>query len=372
MTEAGDIRYRYWLPGGGVRFFPQDQIFHITTLSDDGLEGMSLISLARDSMGLAKATEEYGNRFFSQGARPRGVFTHPGKLSPEARVNLEESATKFEGLGNSHRTIVLEEGMEWSQLGLNNEDSQFLETRQFSVTEIARWFRIPPHMIGDLTRSTFSNIEEESLNFVRFTMMPWFVRWEQSILKDLILEDESEEIFAEFLMDALLRGNTLARAQANVLYVNAGIFTRNEVRISENRNPLTGLDEPLTPANITGKPEPGGPQTPAPMQGQVRAIFLDAAARVIRKEQTAIARAAKRYAADPKEFSAWMQEFYAEHVTWVADAIKISRVDAAEHCRRQVEEIHAQGVKAVESWLPGRAEALADMMQGEGSDAKSE
>ena len=371
LTEAGEVRYRYWLPNGGVRFFPQDQIFHISTLSDDGLEGLSLISLARDSMGLAKATEEYGSRFFGQGARPRGVLTHPGKVSPEGIAHLKESIKdEFGGVTKSHGVMVLEEGMAWSQIGLNNEDSQFLETRQFEVTDIARWFRIPPHMIGDLTRSTFSNIEEESLNFARFTMTPWFVRWEQAINKDLILDDKGEKIFAEFLMDAFLRGATLARAQANQIYVSLGILTRNEVRIMENRNPLEGLDEPLTPANITGNPPQPSPALPAPApargpgNGQARAILLDAAARVVRKEQTAIAKAAKRLAGNPKEFSVWIQEFYAKHAEWAAKTLKISQVDAETYCQKQVEALHTDGIRTAETWLPESAEALVDIMEG--------
>ena len=365
FTAAGEVRYRYWLPDGTVRFFPQEQIFHLSTMSDDGLEGLSLITLARDSLGLAKATEEYGSRFFGQGARPRGLLTHPGKLSPEARANLKESVKdEFSGLRQSHGVMVLEEGMAWSQLGLNNEDSQFLGTREFGVTEVARWFNVRPHMIGDLTRSTFSNIENESLNHVRFTMAPWYVRWEQAIHKDLILEDEGEEVFAEFLMDAFLRGDTLARAQSNQIYVSLGIFTRNEVRIMENRNPLPGLDEPLTPANITGNPPSNRPMLPASGQGQARAILLDAAARVVRKEQTAIAKAAKRLASDSEEFGAWVDEFYADHAEWVAKTLKVSQVDAERYCGEQRAALHSEGIAVAQSWLPARAEALVDIRMG--------
>lgn len=371
VTAEGIIRYRYSMPEGRIRFFSQDQIFHLTTLSDDGLVGLSLITLARDSFGLGKATEEYGTRFFSQGARPRGLLTHPGKLKPEAIANLKESLrTEFAGTASSHGTLVLEEGMDWKNLGLTNEDSQFLGTREFSVTEVARWFRIPPHMIGDLTRSTFSNIENESLNFVRFTMAPWFVRWEQAILKDLLLEEDSEEYFAEFLMDAFLRGDTLARAQSNQIYVQLGVFTRNEVRVTENRNPLPGLDEPLTPANITGaqpvqKTEPKPSEPPANRRnGQAHALALDVAARVVRKEQLAMSKAAKRYAADQEGFDAKAQEFYAEHAGWVARVLKISDVDAERYCEEQQADIKNSGIKALEDWLPARAEVLVDIMEG--------
>lgn len=359
------LRYHYTPLSGPERIFSEEEIFHLPTLSDNGVTGLSVITLARESLGLAKATEEYGARLFGQGATPRGSLTHPGKLSEPAKANLKESLqNQFAGLGNAHKTIVLEEGMKWEQIGLSNEDSQFLESRQFSVTEIARWFRVPPHMIGDLTRSTFSNIENESLNFVRFTMLPWFVRWEQAIRKGLILDTPGEEVFAEFLADALLRGDTAARGAYYQIAVTSGWMTRNEVRILENLNPLDGLDEPLTPQNITGKPTPALP-APTP-NGQVRALALDAAGRVLRKEKAVISKAAVRLAGKPaKEFAAMLEQFYADHAEWVAKTLKISRVDAEQYCAEQLADLKAHGIKAAEGWLPARAEALVEIMLGE-------
>lgn len=359
QMPSGAVRYRYRRADGTAQIFSEERIFHLSTLSDNGVTGLSLITLARDSLGLAKATEEYGARFFGQGARPRGTLTHPGRLSEAAKKNLRESLqTEFSGLKQSHGTMLLEEGLTWTQIGLSNEDSQFLGSREFSVTEIARWFRVPPHMIGDLTRSTFSNIENESLNFARFTMQPWYVRWEQAIKKDLILDED--DIFAEFLMDGFLRGDTLSRAQANQIYINTGVLTRNEVRAMENRNPLPGLDEPLTPANITGKPAPQ--QMPA--NGQTRALALEAAARVVRKEQKAIGAAAVRLAADPQAFAGWVTDFYAEHGQWIAKTTPLSHVDAIQYCNEQRDAIKRQGIGALEDWMPSRAVHLAEIILG--------
>lgn len=250
QTEAG-LMYTYSPTGGEVMTLPEEKVFHLRGLSTEGILGISPIAQARQAIGLALATEEFGSRFFGNGARPGGVLEHPGTLTDEAmnrlRMSWEQSHT---GAANAHKVAILEEGMKYAQIGIPPEDAQFLETRKFQLAEIARIFRVPAHMIGDLDRATFSNIEHQSLEFVIHSVRPWLVRWEQAIMRSLLMEHERNEVFAEFLVDGLLRGDTMSRYQAYATAVTNGWMSRNEVRQLENLNPVDGLDEYLVPMNM--------------------------------------------------------------------------------------------------------------------------
>ena len=189
-----------------------EQVFHVHGLGSDGIVGYSPIHLARQAVGLALAAEEFGARFFGNDARPGVVLEHPGQLGDEAHKRLRESwESRHGGLDKSHRVAILEEGLKVHEIGLPPEDAQFLQTRKFQVSEIARMFRIPPHMIADLERATFSNIEHQSLEFVIHTIRPWLVRWEQEIYRSLLTPQERKTYFAEFLVDGLLRGDIKSR-----------------------------------------------------------------------------------------------------------------------------------------------------------------
>jgi HK97 family phage portal protein len=176
-------------------------------------------------------------------------LSHPAKLGPEALKHLKASWNEaFGGVANSHKTAILEEGMEWKQMSMSSEDAQFLQTRQYQGTEIARIYRVPPHMIGDLTKSSFSNIEQQAIDFVRHTMMPRLIRWEQAISRDMILKPDI--YYPQFVVDGLLRGDTKSRYEAYSKAITDGWLTPNEVRAKENLNPLPGLDEPRQQLNM--------------------------------------------------------------------------------------------------------------------------
>jgi len=252
--ENDQIIYKYYLPNAaGMVTLPSYRVWHIPGLGFDGLVGYPPITLAREAIGLSLATEEFGARFFGNGAAPGGVLEHPAKLSKEAQENLRKSWNEMHsGLSNQHRLAILEEGMKWSKVGIPPDDAQFLETRKFQRNEIASFFHIPPHMIGDLDRATFSNIEEQALEFVVYTMRPWLVRWEQSINQKLLNPDERADYFAEFLVDGLLRGNIQARYQAYATGRQWGWLSANDIRELENQNPLPGEegDIYLNPMNM--------------------------------------------------------------------------------------------------------------------------
>lgn len=265
LLPNGDYRYKYTTMTGSEQIFPRGQIWHLRGLSLDGIIGLSPIALARNAIGGAMAAQNYGSRFFANDAKPlSGYIEYPGSFKDKmAREQFRESLQESQTGANRGKIAVFEFGMKYHQLGLTNEDAQFLETRKFQVNDIARWFGVPPHKIGDLERSTNNNIEQQAQEFVQECLGPMAERWEASIEAELLFDDDGLE--AEFLFSQLLRGDSAARAQYYNLGINGGWLTRNEARLSENLNPLPGLDRPLRPLNMAeeqdGKPDPTQPPT---------------------------------------------------------------------------------------------------------------
>ena len=231
------IKYTYTNNRGITKTYSPKQIFHIPAFYFDGIIGVSPITYAREAMGLALATEEFGARFFGNGARPGGVLEHPGVLKDPEK--LRESWNKvYQGTANSHKVAVLEEGMKYHEIGMSPEDSQFLQTRSFQIAEICRIFRVPPHMVGDLSRSTFSNIEHQSIDFVVHTIRPWLVRWEQAITRALLSEEERTIYYAKFNVDGLMRGDFVTRMNGYAIARQNGWMSANEIRALENMNKI--------------------------------------------------------------------------------------------------------------------------------------
>ena len=211
---------------------PSD-VLHIPGLGFDGLVGYSPIAMAKNAIGLAMATEEYGAKFFANGAAPGGVLEHPGTIKDPQKVKDSWNAA-YQGSTNSHRVAVLEEGMKYQQIGIPPEQAQFLETRKFQINEIARIFRVPPHMLADLEKSSFSNIEQQSLEFVKYTLDPWVVRWEQNMYRSLLMESEKPSVFIKFNVDGLLRGDYVSRMNGYATARQNGWMSANDIRELEN------------------------------------------------------------------------------------------------------------------------------------------
>ncbi len=250
-TPDGSVAYKYQPQVGGAVIYLQNEIFHIRGLSTDGVVGLNPISLHRESIGLSQATEKHGAELFKNGAQPGGLLVHPGKMTEDSYKNLRKSwEERYQGAGKAHKTVILEEGMTYDKLAMTPEDSQFLQTRQFQVTDIARIFRVPPHKIGDLSQATFSNIEQQSIDFVQDTLLPWLKRWETAIDTQLIGEAKRSSLFSEFKVEGLLRGDSAARSAFYASGIQNGWLTRNEVRALENLNPIDGGDIPLVPLNL--------------------------------------------------------------------------------------------------------------------------
>ena len=208
-------------------------VLHIPGLGFDGLVGYSPIAMAKNAIGLAIATEEYGAKFFANGAAPGGVLEHPGTIKDPQRVKESWNAA-YQGSGNAHRVAVLEEGMKYQPIGISPEQAQFLETRKFQINEIARIFRVPPHMLADLEKSSFSNIEQQSLEFVKYTLDPWCIRWEQSMSRVLLSESEKPQEFIKFNVDGLLRGDYASRMTGYATARQNGWMSANDIRELEN------------------------------------------------------------------------------------------------------------------------------------------
>lgn len=216
-------------------------MLHIPGLGFDGLVGYSPIAMAKNAIGMAIACEEYGAKFFANGAAPGGVLEHPGTIKDPQRVRESWQST-FGGSGNANKIAVLEEGMKYTPIGISPEQAQFLETRKFQINEIARIFRVPPHMVGDLEKSSFSNIEQQSLEFVKYTLDPWVIRWEQSIQRSLLSKDEKAVYFVKFNLEGLLRGDYQSRMNGYAIGRQNGWMSANDIRELENLDRIPAED----------------------------------------------------------------------------------------------------------------------------------
>lgn len=220
------------LQDGEIELKARD-VFHIVGLGFDGLVGYSPIAMAKNAIGMSMACEEYGSKFFNNGARPGGVLEHPGHIADPEKLRQSWSET-FGGSGNANKVAVLEEGMKYTPIAISPNEAQFLETRKFQLNEIARIFRIPPHMIGDLDKSSFSNIEQQSLEYVKYTLEPWLVRWEQEVQRKLLLDSEKNKYFSQFKLEGLLRGDYESRMKGYSIGIQNGFMCPNDIRELEN------------------------------------------------------------------------------------------------------------------------------------------
>ena len=226
----------------------RDSVFHLAGLGFDGVIGYSPVKLAANCIGLGLAAEQFGASFFSNGARLGGILQHPAKLSQEAADRLKDSWNNtYSGSSRTGKTALLEEGMSFTTLGIPPDDAQFLQTREFQVKEIARWYGIPPHLIGAMEAATFSNIEHQQIEYVTHTLRPWLVRWEQELQRKIYMDDN---IFPQFVVDGLLRGDTKTRYESYKVARESGWMSVNEIRALEDMPAIDGGDQFIQPLNM--------------------------------------------------------------------------------------------------------------------------
>jgi HK97 family phage portal protein len=334
------VNYKVRVDNNGTEIdIPRENMLHIPGLGGDGITGVSPLDMARESVGLSLAYEEYGARFFSGGALSSGIVTYPGVLSDEAFGRFKKSVDEqSRGLSRAHRLMFLEEGASFQQLSIAPDNAQFLESRKFQVSEVARWFNIPPHMLGDLERATFSNIEHLGIEFVQYCLQPWIARIEQALTIQLIGSDA--EFYFKFNVDGLLRGDFESRNKGYSQAVLGGWLSRNDVRRLEELDPVDGLDEYLVPSNmmtsdqasqgqVDQEPPPAPPangQRSLPSHETRDASFAErdklyerfvpaikqAADRIVQREAKALKSAVKKNFRNrsKSEFQAWVEEFY--------------------------------------------------------------
>ena len=249
---GGEMVYIIKMTTGEDVVLTRDQVLHVPGMGFDGYMGYSLVSLASNAIGLGMAMETFGSRYFGNGTHPGVIVSHPGKLSPEAAEALQKSlVSAYSGLGKSHRLMLLEENMKLEKLGVPPNDSQFLESRQFQVPEIARWFNLPPHKLKDLTKSSFSNIEAEQISFVTDSILPWLVRLEQNYKMQLLNALEKKQgLYFKHNVEGLLRGNAKDRALLYRTMWMMGAMSQNDIREKEDMDPIKGGDEYFVPLNM--------------------------------------------------------------------------------------------------------------------------
>jgi HK97 family phage portal protein len=376
----GHLGYEYRLPNGEKKGFYSHLILHERLWGGDGITGYSPIRMARQAIALGQAAEEYGARFFGNDSRPGGVLEHPGKVTPEGAKRMKDGwEAAHRGLNNAQRVAVLEEGVKWQQVGIAPEDAQFLETRSFQTAEIARLFRIPPHLISDTERSTSwgTGIEQQNIGFVVYTIRPWVERIEQRLTASLLTPIEQKTLFVEHLLDGLVRGDLQSRYNAYSIGRQNGWLSADDIRELENMNPLPDGQGKLylVPMNMIPASEmvamsqsdagKTAPKLPAPTDdgangaggtparalllpartimtpGELRdrnwshavirrriartyrRLIVEATGRVLRREEADVMRQAEKQLRqrDATEFGYWLTQFYAGHADFVKRAL---------------------------------------------------
>jgi len=275
-NEKGELYYEYQMSSDDAKInkestvkLKREDVLHVPGLGFDGLVGYSPIAMAKNAIGLAIAAEEYGSKFYANGAAPSGVLEHPGTLKDPSKVRESWTQT-FGGSANANKVAVLEEGMKYTPISIAPNEAQFLETRKFQINEIARIFRVPPHMVGDLEKSSFSNIEQQSLEYVQYTLAPWIARFEQSMVRALLSVSEKKDFFIKFNVDGLLRGDYQSRMSGYATARQNGWMSANDIRELENLDRIPaeqGGDLYLINGNMT-RLEDAGIFAPASKKGE--------------------------------------------------------------------------------------------------------
>lgn len=328
-SEDGRLFYRIRNAGGWHVDIQSADIFHVRGLGDDVL-GYSPALIGAESMGRALAAQEFSARFFKDGTTTTGVFKTADALNDQARERLRKSWPK--GLPDAHRPLFLEGGLEWQQLSVNPDEAQMLETMQFTINDVARWFRMPPHKIQQLDKATFSNIEQQSLEYVGDTLMPWLRRWESEVAMKLFKPITEPDLFAEHVVMGLLRGDAAARSAYYRERFNTASLSPNDIRELENENPIGDeaadkyyLQSGMTTIDqIMQEPSaPAGPSTfgnePSEEKGTDDAtaraftpLIVSVIDRIRIRERKAVETATRRCAGKPADFTAWSEKFHTE------------------------------------------------------------
>ena len=360
--ENGDLYYEIKQPNNTTVELGPDKIFHIPGFGYDGVQGYNVVQIARESLGLAAAAEMFGSKFFGNGAKTSLALTFPNGLSEKAHTNLQKSIERQVTGENQHRILLVEEGGKVETMALSQKDSQYLETREFSIEEICRWFRVPPHKVADLRRATFSNIEEQNIDYVTDTLVPWFIRTEQAVHNQLFTEDDQDGgYYVKHNANALLRGNSKSRAEFYGKGITDGWMTRNEARGFEDLNPLDGLDEPLIPLNMETVT-----QSEQRTEATNDAFIEDVAGRIATAEERGLSTRVAKADDDRDRFNEWVNAFYGKQESYVLKCLSPLDLDADAANRITIEGILSVAMsdhpaEHIKNW--NRKQEIIDIIQ---------
>lgn len=346
VIKDGELYFETRLDIGMTKLAPED-VIHVPALSRNGVHGMSIIAEQREVLGSVISANNFGARFFGNGAKPGGLITFPGKVRDPEKI--KQALERAAGGENQHGVVVLSEGADFKHWGVPPEDAQFLQTREFGVDEIARMFRLPSHFLNKMGQATFNNLEQMGTHFAQYTMMPWIIRHEQEYTRKLLTPAEIKRgMRFKLNVAALVRGDIKTRSEVYAKAIEKGWMTRNEVRALEDMNPLDGLDDPLVPMNLAvvgEEPEPQPESEPEAEpeaeddenedeQGERSFVILTALVqRLANKEANAMRRiAGKQY--DAERLTDEIAAFYRTHTAMLVDNLAITPEIARQYCER--------------------------------------
>ena len=336
FDDAGALYYEVTNGRGGKAPLKPSDVYHLSGMGFDGIQGYSIVTLAQRSIGQGLAADQFMSSFYANGTVLSGIFSHPKTLTDEAYDRLKaDFKEKYSGVQKSWEPLIVEEDMKWQNMGMPLQDAQFLENRKFTVEDIARWFRVPPHKIGSLDKATYSNITQQAIESVQESIMPWAIRMEQEADYKLIPQNNRNLFFTKINIKGLMRGDAESRAKYYQIMRNQGLMSANEIRALEDLNPI-GADgdkhvmqsQYTTLEKIGEEPAPVQPQLPAleidedAIRQAHNGIFIDTAIRVLKREEHRAIDSARRYT-DRGEFVEWMAKFYGEHAIYMAGVLKI-------------------------------------------------
>jgi len=391
--RTNEPSYEVYLDSGGTKVLYPEQMFHLQWIGLENFDTFDPIVLAREAIGLSIAAEEFGSNFFANGANASGIAEYPGKLSEEAYNRFIKTFNeKYAGLSKAQRVMFLEQGLKFTKLTINPNEAQSLETRKHQVIEVCRFYGVPPHMVMDLERATFSNIEHQDLSFVKYNLQPYLVCWEQEMLKSFFRPSERREYFSEFSVEGLLRGDSKARAEFYTAMFNIGVYSQNDIRAKENDNPFEGGEKHYVPMNMVAIEDAGAQQAQQgpPPDGDRQArqeqrkraaqqrsaelklktannykrIFKDAAERVVKREKSQVLDKARKSFTERSEadFLVWLEEYYRNAPEWMKRTMMPVLLSYAE----AIQGLAADEVKAaagmtpeLEKWMDGYADIWA-------------
>lgn len=359
---GGDWRYKYTDQQGNKRTLMRYEVLHLKQLSTDGRMGTSTIGAQREGIGAALSAQDYSGRLWKNGAKHSGMWIEmPGKFADKtAREHFTEGWRKSQSGGNAGSTPVMDQGMKIHELGMNNADAQFIESRKYSDSDLCRMFLVPPHKVGILDRATFSNIEQQSSEFYNDTMMGVFRRWEELLETELLTDVEQDTLQMKFDIAELLRADTAGRSKLYHDAILDGWMTRNEARMREGMGPLPGLDEPLEPLNMGRAGDAASPQD-VPAASKERALLVAAADRAVTREVNAVARMFVQ-GTIPHVAEA-VTDWYGAHAAFCRDALMLTDDQAAGLCAARIKELGENDVSAtLARWKSGGGALLLEYL----------